>query len=240
MTPLAAVLLLSLVHLGAGRLEFLRAIPRSRLLSFASGVAIAFVFVHLIPLIAATQSIVAGNASRSVGFVERNVWLFALMGLMVFYGLERMVLRARRPSRALGDGSAAGGTYWVHISAFALYNALVGYLLAQPITSRSGDPILFAIALVLHFTVNDIGLRTHYKRHHGRIGQWILVLAPPFGWAMARGGEFSEAGLSALVSFLAGGILINTLKEELPEDREASFWVLALGAALFSAVAIPF
>ena len=34
-------LTIALVHLGAGQLEFLRANPRSRLLSFASGVSIA-------------------------------------------------------------------------------------------------------------------------------------------------------------------------------------------------------
>ena len=241
MTPLAAVLLLSLVHLGAGQLEFLRANPRSRLLSFASGVSIAFVFVHLLPQIAATQPLVADAAAGSGGFVERHVWLIALAGLTFFYGLERMVLRARRPSRALADGSAAGGgTYWLHITAFALYNALVGFLLVQPIGSRSGDPILFALALGLHFLVNDLGLRAHYKRHYRGFGQWVLVLAPIFGWATARNSELPEAGLAALLSFLAGGVAMNTLKEELPEDREARFWVFAIGAAVYSALALLF
>ncbi len=240
MTPLAAVLLLSLVQLGAGQLEFLHGIPRSRLLSFASGVSISFVFVHLLPHVAASQQMVEA-APGGFSFVERQVWLLALVGLATFHGLELMVLRARRPWRALADGSATGGAmYWLHIAMFASYNALVGFLLVQPIGPGRGDPILFVLALALHFLVNDIGLRTHYKRHFGGLGRWLLVLAPLFGWAMAQRAALSAVGLSVLFSLLAGGMILNTLKEELPDGRQARFWPFLLGGAVYSGLALVF
>ena len=39
-----------------------------------------------------------------------------------------------------------------------------------------------------------------------------------------------------LFAFQAGGVVMNVLKEELPEERESRFWAFALGAALYSAV----
>ena len=42
----------------------------------------------------------------------------------------------------------------------------------------------------------------------------------------------------ALSSFLAGGIVLNVLKEELPEDRDSSFLPFALGVAGYGALLV--
>jgi hypothetical protein len=36
--------------------------------------------------------------------------------------------------------------------------------------------------------------------------------------------------------FLAGGVVMNVLKEELPEERESRFWAFLLGAGLYAGV----
>ena len=46
----------------------------------------------------------------------------------------------------------------------------------------------------------------------------------------------SEAAIAVLFGFLAGGVIMNVLKEELPEDRESRFWALALGAAAYAVI----
>ncbi|WP_226480697.1 universal stress protein [Natrinema amylolyticum] len=70
LTP-AFALALALVHLFAGRLGFSGPIPRSRWLSFAGGVSVAYVFVHLLPEVGAAAAaidaryIVIGGRKRS-------------------------------------------------------------------------------------------------------------------------------------------------------------------------------
>ena len=39
-----------------------------------------------------------------------------------------------------------------------------------------------------------------------------------------------------LFGFLAGGVVMNVLKEGLPDERESSFRAFALGAAAYAAV----
>jgi hypothetical protein len=56
------------------------------------------------------------------------------------------------------------------------------------------------------------------------------------GWAIGLFLEISEAALAVLFGFLAGGVVMNVLKEELPEERESSFWAFALGAAAYAVV----
>lgn len=45
------------------------------------------------------------------------------------------------------------GIYWLHIASFALYNALIGYLLFHREESELTSLLVYAIAMELHFTV---------------------------------------------------------------------------------------
>ena len=56
--PLPAAAVLAAVHLVAGRLRFLDVVPRSRWLSLAGGVSVAYVFVRLLPELSAGQEVV--------------------------------------------------------------------------------------------------------------------------------------------------------------------------------------
>ena len=84
--------------------------------------------------------------------------------------------------------------------------------------------------------VNDHGLRELHKEAYLRRGRWILAAAVILGWVVALLTEIPEVTIAVLLAFLAGGVIMNMLKEELPEERESRFWAFALGAALYTAV----
>jgi zinc transporter ZupT len=92
--------------------------------------------------------------------------------------------------------------------------------------------------MALHFVVNDHGLREAHKHVYDRIGRWILAAAVIVGWAIGQGTQIHEAAIAVLFAFLAGGLVLNVLKEELPEDRESKFWAFALGAATYAALLV--
>ncbi len=58
MSSLLAVRGLALIHVFSARLLALPAVPRSKWLSLSSGMAVAFVFLALIPALAADQQAV--------------------------------------------------------------------------------------------------------------------------------------------------------------------------------------
>lgn len=49
-----------------------------------------------------------------------------------------------------------------------------------------------------------------------------------------QGKTVAEAAHAALLALLAGGVILNVLKEELPEERKSRFWPFALGAATYA------
>ncbi|AKQ46276.1 membrane protein [Rufibacter radiotolerans] len=225
---------LMLVHMFAGKLKFLEGIPRSIWLSGAGGVSVAYVFLHLFPELQEGQGQVQEAAhSQGLFFLKHHVYLTALAGLVVFYGLERMAIRSRRGGKGTGNATPPS-VFWIHVLSFGLYNALIGYLLHKREEQDWQEVFFYFSAMALHFLVNDFGLREHYKDRYRYAGRWILVLALALGWAVGQVVEVTELVTALLLAFLAGGVVLNVLKEELPEERESRFSAFLIGATTYS------
>ncbi len=227
---LAAAVGLALIHFFAGRLGVGGRVPRSRWLSIAGGVSVAYVFVHLLPDIGEAAATLADHGYPTA-FAEHHGYLLALLGFATFYGLEQL---ARR-SNADPDGAepASTGIFWIHVGSFAAYNAIVGYLLWD---RELGSLLLFSVAMALHFVVTDDGLREHHGQTYHRRGRWLLAAAVIVGAVAGSALENVELLIAVFVPFLAGGIILNVIKEELPSDRESRFWAFAVGAAGYAAL----
>lgn len=234
MTVLLAIGL-SLVHVLASRLRILDAIPRSRWLSAAGGASVAYVFIHIFPELSEHQEAIAQTETPILQYLEYHVYLLALSGFGVFYGLERAAQKSRHQNRKQTNVDVTGaGIFWLHILSFSAYNALIGYLLIHREETGLLSLFLFFLAMALHFTVNDHGLWEHHKNSYDRVGRWVLAGSVITGWGIGRVVEVNEAAIATLFAFLAGGIILNVIKEELPEERESRFWAFALGSIVYS------
>lgn len=205
---------LALVHLFAGQLRFLETIPRSRWLSLASGVSVAYVFVHILPELNAAQQDITNQLNTGVAFLEHHVYLVALLGLVAFYGLGRSARNSQQRNRQKGKGeTTTAGVFWIHIASFAVYNALIGYLLVHREEPDFFSLLLFFVAMAMHFIVNDFGLRENHKQPYDRTGRWVLGSAVIVGWAIGTGTRIHQAAVAVLFAFLAGDIMLNILKQ---------------------------
>jgi uncharacterized membrane protein len=224
MEALIAVVVLAVVHGAAARLRFVRAVPRSRWLSAASGVSVAYVFLHLLPDVAE-----ASARLRLPLPLEAPAFAIAFAGLIVFYGLTRAAKRSRG-----GDGeSTSPAVFRLHLVSFAVYNAVIGYLLRA---EEHESLTMFTLAMALHFAVVDYGLEEDHREPYRRYGRWVIVAAIVAGWAASYAIELPHHVLGALLAFLAGGIMLNVLKEELPDERESRFGAFLAGAIGYAAL----
>lgn len=224
-----------MVHLLAAKVQFVYAVSRSRWLSFAGGASVAYVFVHILPELSHRQGSFEQSNNSILGFFEHHVYLVALLGLTIFYGLEQLATESRRRQQKDNQpNSTSTGVFWVHIGSFAVYNALIGYLLLHREKSGFWNLVLFFCAMALHFWVNDYSLWEHHKDNYRHIGRWVLAGAVFLGWAIGLATQISEVALGMLFAFLAGGVVLNVIKEELPDERQSRFWSFVLGAAIYT------
>ncbi len=56
------------------------------------------------------------------------------------------------------------------------------------------------------------------------------------GWGLGRLVEPLPEVVAGLFAFLAGGVVLNVLKEELPEERESRFSAFLVGAVGYAAL----
>lgn len=247
--PLVAAVALGLaaVHVYVRRLRFLGRIPRSRWLSFAGGTAVAYVFVHLLPELGAGAAAVAKNDGIFAAFLERHVYFVALAGFVTFYGVEQFARKRTAADEGRNDDHSGGdvgeddessassvGIFWAHIGSFAAYNVLIGFSLHHRETALG--LALFATAIGLHFAVNDFGLRDHHERRYDRVGRWPLAVAVLAGAAAGSVVPLGEAAFGVLLAFVGGSVILNVIKEELPEDRESRFGAFVVGAIVYTAL----
>ncbi len=231
LVPFLAALFLAAVHIFAGKLRFLDVVPRSVWLSGAGGASVAYVFLHLLPELARGQEALAEASGEALRFLDAHVWILALVGLAVFYGLDA----AARETKGEGEGTGtARKVFWLHVVSFGLYNAIIGYLLLHREDPTFAALATYTSAMALHFVVNDYGLRHNHPHLYRSVGRWLLGAAVVVGCAAAAFVQLPEPIVVALVAFLGGGVILNVLKEELPEDRKSRFLPFAVGAALYA------
>ena len=227
---------MALAHVLSNKLLFLQGIPRSPWLSMAGGISVAYVFLHILPELSVSQGAIKEVEGPLIGYLEKHVYLIALLGLGLFYGLERAAKSEDDQSGREGESKSASYVFWLHMASFTLYNAFIGYLLLHRADDSLEGLLLFGFALTLHFVVNDYGLREDHEEDYDRIGRWILTAAVFAGWGLGLFAKIPEPAIAVLFSFLAGGIVLNVLKEELPRERKSRFWAFALGAVAYAAL----
>ena len=218
---LLAALVLGAVHVVAGRAHHLRGAPRSWVLSAGSGISVAYVFLHLLPEVAGLSQELDQGALG---------WWVALGGLAAVYGLE---LLGRRSSANSGEGDGAGAAVVAHLGSYTLYNGVVGYLVLERARVSQGELWLFVVAMALHFLVNDHGLREHHSELYDRVGRWCVAAGVLAGAAIGVLVQPPALAVEAVIAFLAGGVVMNVLKEELPEDQSSRWTPFVLAAAAY-------
>ena len=218
---LVGVVALALLHMFAGRLHG-GATVRPWWLSAASGVSVAYVFIHLLPELSEGQSKwLEARPDRHLQWLDRQVYLTALLGLLLALGLDRA-------------SAARGGTrgrFWLHTGSFALYNLLIGAMALR--LTRPAPVALAAFAFGAHFLVNDHSLHRQHGRAYESAGRWVLASAILIGWLLAAAWRPPVLVGVALLGLLSGGIILNALKEEIPEGRLSAF---VAGTLAYSAV----
>ena len=223
---LAIAVALAALHLAAPRIRRLPGLPEAATASFAGGLAVAYVFLHLLPEIAEGNEGVGealGDVVRVTPLLDLGIFVVALAGFTLFYGLERLA------GRSAGDEGREPLAYASHLGSFGVYNALITY--TMPLRFRTGVAfaVLFGVAMGLHFVLTDRGLEEHYPKRFAGGGRFLLALALLAGWvAAALFAPTRTVLVSVLTAFLGGSILLNVFKEELPTERRSSFpWFLA-------------
>ena len=253
---LVSTAVLIALHLLAPRIRRLPFVPESVTASFAGGLAVSYVFLHLLPEVARGNERLRelfGEEGEPSPLLELGIFIVALVGFLLFYSLERFAENSRakapdaghrdtgsRSEHGPGAGSANRRMFWIHLSSFGVYNGLIAYSLPLNYRTNTWFAVLFTVAMGLHFVLSDRGLEEHYGK---RFDRWTprLFLAGALlaGWLLATlFAPTRSVTVSVLTAFLAGSILLNVFKEEIPSTRRSSLLWFTIGLTVYAALLV--
>lgn len=241
---LASTMVLVALHLLAPHIRRLPLVPEYATASFAGGLAVSYVFLHLLPELSAGSrelSEVLGDASSPSPLLRLSIFAVALLGFVVLYGLERLAQRSRgikadEAGEGRQEGAASKGLFRVHLGSFMIYNAIIAYTLPTNWRVSPAFAVLFTVAIGLHFVLTDRGLEEHYGDLFDRwLPRLLLAAGLVAGWALgALLAPTRTVVVSVLTAVLAGGILLNVFKEEIPSTRRSHFGWFVVGVVFYS------
>lgn len=186
-------------------------VPRKWWLSFSGGAAVAYVFIHLIPELHK----ITGVAGESITFS------LTLLGTIVYFGAAKFV----KQSKNTPDSRLA---FTVQMTTLAPYFFIVGYFLERFNTLTALGS--YTVAIGIHLVGFGYDLKEDHKEKYTHWVAGILAVFLIIGTITSYLYKFDELILSLLLAFITGGILLNSIKEEIPTINQSRFWAFAASA----------
>jgi hypothetical protein len=231
-----AVLILASVFL-FGKWLRLRSERRSRhWITASAGASVAYVWLHIIPELSEAQ----GTFTRithdmRLPLPEFRIYLSALFGFVLFYGLEQMSWRGVDLARqGTGQSGPKDLIYKVRLGGFVAYGGLVSYLMVRDSNRGPLSLLTYLLAMGLHFIVVNHSFGEEYGDKYDRSGRWLLACAVLAGGFTGKFSLLPEHAILTLLGFVAGAVIANNTMMELVKGKGGQFWAFFAGAMGYS------
>jgi hypothetical protein len=219
MSPgLLSLFVLAAIHLFANRPKILGWVWHGQFLSFASGISLAYVFVDLLPALEKGEPVLKRTFDPVLPYLELHTYLIALVGILFYYGVQSRVSSQKHQ--------------WLPISGYLLFNFFIGASLSDSSNPEIQPLTLFTIAIGLHYFIRD---------HLSKISKkgpilTALILILFAGYLTGYLAQIPDTVTAIGISFVAGGILLNTFQYELPKQEKNGYLWFVCGALLYTAI----
>lgn len=208
---------------------------RRRWISAAAGVSVAYVFVDVLPeLSSLNRVLVEAGGGEGALFAEQRIYILVLVAFVVMYGLQHFVVTARGREPSESGRESVEPAYLLQLAGFAIYAALIGYLLAERAAEGPLTVATYAAAMAIHFVIVNHSLAEAHEESYRRKGRWWLAGSVVVGCLVGLALPLSEVAFARLFAILAGGVTITSLGAELPDDRRGRFWPFCAGALAYA------
>lgn len=233
---LAITIVLMLIHFMTARLCRVPFIPKKIVASFGGGLAVTYVFLHMLPELVEGNEAIGELLRHSITLspiIDLAIFLVAFIGFNIYYGFE---ILARNVSR---NNPSSLLVYRLHLAIFCFYNILITY--TMPLRVQVGLPfaVVFAIAMGMHLFLSDRTLYRHFPKHFNMNAHIMLISSLFIGWIISAVTEPVNVFFSSLlIAFLSGAIIFNIFKEEIPPENESSYGSFIAGVGIMSVTLI--
>ncbi|WP_214703150.1 MULTISPECIES: hypothetical protein [unclassified Exiguobacterium] len=200
-------------------------VPSKKWFSFSSGVAITYFFMYLLPSLNKRQDTLRVDWLNLA--LPSEIYIVSLIGFTLFYGTMRFVRTPHFQDEAVDRAVS----YWLQVTLLTTYMTFSAYVVtADSVTFVARS--FYATALGVHFLALGHDLNRHYGERYMRQGRYLLSGGILLGGFVSRWIDLAAHVEALCFAFVAGAMILNIVKFELPSDRNLHFRTFVL--AVFS------
>lgn len=211
-------LLIGVIHFFSENIRLGEGPRRHRIISFAAGISIAYLFLRLLP-----------ETYDAAPHLKQWVFVFLLLGFAIFHVVEKVTYQHANRENLLRELKE------VHSVSFFFYYFTVGIVLRNLTRTSVLEGSLFLVPIAVHAALSTASL----SEIHGEVREslWariLLSLSTILGIAFAIMISIPVVVGNMLISLIAGALLYIIVKEFLPEKKKGQPIMFILGLAVFS------
>ncbi len=215
---LVMALVFMAIHLYAPYCRRWLAHREHRVYSLGGGMAVAYAILMLLP-----------ELERSHLHVGDAIHVVVLAGLVAFYAIE-MRLHHHKARGADGESIPAAA---LHVGIGWIYTWAIIFAMPEQVVLHGHAALFTAIAIGVHLLYKDYLMSAHENGAYVLWGRYVLATAPLTAWVMGLIIEPSEHVADLIIAILAGYLLQNIFRNELPSVRSSRLGAFIAGAFLF-------
>lgn len=211
-------LVLILVHLAAPRMSSWLAKKENNINSFGGGMAISYVFIHLLPEI--------GEGKEHLGIFT---FIITLAGFTLFSFLSQLIKQRESQHKA------AKKKYGLSLLGMWFYSFILIVGLPFDYSQSHAHIMLMTFAAMLHVIHSDYELESEHAVLFKKKGRFILATAPIIGllvrWFLL---DDSDLIVHAITSILAGAMIYSIARKDVPTGNRYTIIWFVLGILTYT------
>jgi len=219
---IAAAILIGIIHLFGSRISPKESRARYRIISFAAGVSIAYLFLDLLP-----------KTYEAATHLKQWVFAFLLIGFSIVHLSEKWMYQHHAGARLDTELNT------VDSIAFFVYNFVVGIALLEKMRENPLEGMLFLIPIALHAMLSMASMSNiHRSGRESLAVKIVLSCSTLYGVLFGIVVKIPRIVDNILISLVAGVLLYIIVREFIPEKEKGQPAFFVAGLAVYVVLAV--
>lgn len=213
-------LALAVIHYFSEKFEPRDAVNKHRLVSFAAGISITYIFLLLLP------EVYTGIVS-----LQQFLFVFILAGFACFHLIEKHIYQHESQEILHEELKIA------HSTMFFFYHLVIGIILVGIMSTDMWKGVLFFIPILFHTALSSASLKGIHASIREKIALKILLSCSTLmGVVIAYFVTTPPAILYSLLGFIVGSLLYVVIRDSIPEETEGKVIYFVLGVIIYAII----
>lgn len=202
--------------------DLLHKVDEAILNSFAAGVGVVYIFIHMLPQLSYGQNILM-LSYQDINLFGNSfaIYIIALAGFIFFYFFDQILVYTDQLPTKRYEKTMERSIYWANVLFVVVYNMMIGYVVGSYNLNSMNYQLIFLVAYFIHFIALKWGIYHVSPDLYNKRARYPIVLGLFIGYFTAFLFNISENIFILIEAFITGSMILLVFKHELPNEQDS-------------------